>query len=97
MRNVYLVAYDVADPKRLRRTYQTMLGHGDPVQYSIFYCELSPIERQQLKQRLWDELNWDEDRVLIVDLGPVGGRGDECMEFWGSPRRLPSQRGPNIV
>lgn len=97
MRNVYLVAYDVADAKRLRRTYQIMLGHGDPVQYSIFYCELSPIERQRLKEHLWEVLVWDEDRVLIVDLGPVGGRGDDSLEFWGSPRRIPNQRGPTIV
>jgi CRISPR-associated endonuclease Cas2 len=67
MRNVYLVAYDVADPKRLRRTYQTMLGHGDPVQYSIFYCELSPMERQQLKQRLWAQ--WVAEAMNVWSSG----------------------------
>lgn len=97
MRNAYLLAYDVADAKRLRKTYQIMLGQGDPVQYSIFYCELTPVERQRLKEQLWDILDWEKDRVLVVDLGSVGGRGDECIEFWGNPRRVPDQRGPTIV
>lgn len=30
MRNVFLVCYDVADDKRLRRTYKRMLGFGSP-------------------------------------------------------------------
>ncbi len=29
MRNVYLVCYDVADDKRLRKTYKKMRGFGD--------------------------------------------------------------------
>lgn len=97
MRNVYLVSYDVADAKRLRKAYQLLLGYGDSVQYSVFYCELTPMERQQLKAELWNILEFDEDRVMLVDLGPIGGRGDDCMEFWGSPRSIPSQRGPTIV
>jgi CRISPR-associated protein Cas2 len=52
MRNVYLVCYDVADDKRLRKTYKTMCGFGDPLQYSVFRCELSAVERQSLKESL---------------------------------------------
>ena len=29
MRNAFLVAYDIADPKRLRHVYQKMRGFGD--------------------------------------------------------------------
>jgi len=86
MRNVYLVCYDVADDKRLRKTHKKMCGFGDPMQYSVFRCELSPTEKQLLKEALWDILNWDEDRVMLLDLGPVGARGDTCIEFWGDPR-----------
>jgi CRISPR-associated protein Cas2 len=86
MRNVFLVSYDVGDDKRLRRTYKKMCGFGDPVQYSVFRCELSPTERQLLKEELWSILNWEHDRVMLVDLGPVGARGDDCVEFWGEPR-----------
>jgi CRISPR-associated protein Cas2 len=86
MRNVYLVSYDVGDDKRLRKTYKTMCGFGDPLQYSVFRCELSAVERQLLKEALWALLNWDQDRVMLVDLGPAGARGDDCFEFWGTPR-----------
>ena len=85
MRSVYLVCYDVADPKRLRLAYKKMCGFGDPMQYSVFRCELSPTEKQRLQEALWAILNWDHDRVMLVDLGPAGARGDQCIEFWGDP------------
>jgi CRISPR-associated protein Cas2 len=86
MRNVFLVCYDVCDAKRLRKTYKKMCGFGEPMQYSTFRCELSPVERLLLKEALWSILNWEHDRVMLVDLGPTGARGDDCVEFWGSPR-----------
>jgi len=86
MRTVYLVCYDVADEKRLRRTYKKMRGFGEPVQYSVFRCELSPTEKQSLRETLWEILNWQHDRVMLIDLGPAGARGDDCIEFWGEPR-----------
>ena len=97
MRNVYLVCYDVADDKRLRRTFKKMCGFGDPVQYSVFRCELSPTERQLMKEALWDILNWGQDRVMLVDLGPAGARGDECVEFWGKPRVEVPDRAAIVV
>ena len=97
MRSVYLVCYDVADDKRLRRTYKKMRGFGDPVQYSVFRCELSPTEKQFMKQALWDILNWDQDRVMLIDLGPAGARGDDCIEFWGDPRVELPRRAAVIV
>jgi len=97
MRNVYLVCYDVADAKRLRRTYKKMRGFGDAVQYSVFRCELSLTEKQQLKEQLWEILNWDQDRVMLLDLGPAGARGDDCVEFWGQPRELVEDRSAVIV
>jgi CRISPR-associated protein Cas2 len=97
MRNVFLVTYDVADAKRLRQTYKKMCGFGDPVQYSVFRCELSPTEKQLLKETLWEILNWDHDRVMLVNLGPAGTRGDQCVEFWGEPRVEPAGRSAVIV
>ncbi len=97
MRNVYLVCYDVADDKRLRKTYKKMRGFGDPLQYSVFRCELSPTEKQQLKEALWDILNWNQDRVMLLDLGPAGARGDQCVEYWGEPRVALPDRAALIV
>ncbi|MBW3597273.1 MAG: CRISPR-associated endonuclease Cas2 [Planctomycetes bacterium] len=85
MRSVYLIAYDVCDPKRLRKTHKLMCGAGDPLQFSVFRCELSEVEKQQLQESLWDVLNLAQDRVMLVNLGPVGARGDDCIEYWGEP------------
>ena len=97
MRNVYLVAYDVADAKRLRQVHKKMCGHGEPMQYSVFRCELSAIERQRLQEELWPLLNLAHDRVMLVDLGPAGARGYECIEFWGEPIIKPRENKALIV
>lgn len=97
MRNVHLIAYDIACPKRYRQVYKTMCGHGDPLQYSVFRCELSDVELQNLKATLWPLLNLAEDRVMIVNLGPVDGRGDDCIEFWGNARSHPQGRSAAII
>ena len=34
MRTSYLVCYDIADEKRLRKVFQTMRGYGDHLQFS---------------------------------------------------------------
>ena len=69
MRRRYLVACDVSDPKRLRRTFRVLHGFGNAVQYSVFVCDLSGVERQLLRAKLTELLNLNEDRALIVDLG----------------------------
>lgn len=97
MRSVFVISYDICEPKRWRKVYRAMCGHGDPLQYSVFRCELSAVELQKLKDTLWPILKLTEDRVMIVDLGPTGGRGDDCVEFWGTARVTPSPRCATIV
>ena len=89
MRHRFLVCYDVADPKRLARTYRKMNGFGEPAQYSVFICDLSPKERALLETALTEILNLKEDRVLIVDMGPSEGRGRESFTTLGTARELP--------
>lgn len=84
MRNAYLIAYDICDPKRYRRVYKFMLGAGFPVQYSVFRCELTDVELQKLKASLWECLNHQEDRVMILNLGPIDGKVDSSLEYWGA-------------
>lgn len=83
MRNRYLVAYDVSDARRLRRTYNKMNGFGDPLQYSVFACDLSPKERIIMEEALTEIINLQEDRVLIINLGPAEGRGAEAISALG--------------
>ena len=69
MRRSYLLCYDIADPRRLRRIHRVAKSYGEPWQYSVFYCVLSPIERVRLEQDLSAIINHVEDQVLIIDLG----------------------------
>jgi len=86
MRTSYLIAYDVADPKRLRRVYHILKGAGAALQYSVFLCELNALEKQVLQERLWEILNLAEDRLLLANLGPAQSRNEDKLECWGQSR-----------
>lgn len=81
--NCYVVSYDIREPKRLCRVHRAMKGFGEPVHYSVFRCDLTAKGRVELKAALLDLINQDEDRVMIIDLGPVEGRVEERIEFMG--------------
>jgi len=89
MRHRYIVAYDVSDAKRLKRTYTKMCGFGDPVQYSVFRCDLSDVELTLMKEALGAIIHHAEDRVMIVDIGPLDGRAAAAFQFLGVARPLP--------
>ncbi len=97
MRNRYLICYDVADPKRLRRMFRTLHGYGDPIQYSVFICDLAPQERVLMEAAVHDIIHHKEDRVLVVDIGPVSGRGNRAVQQFGRTLALPGQRTAVIV
>ena len=90
-RRRYLVCYDVTDARRLRETHKKMLGFGDPIQYSVFVCDLSAKERVLLEQALTVVINLKEDRVLFADMGRLAGRRSENLAVLGTGR-LPEQR-----
>jgi len=92
MRNRYLVAYDISDPKRLRLVFKTMRGFGDHLQYSVFRCDLSPQEQILLIEALTPLIHHGEDQVLIVDLGPAEGRAQNCYLVIGRPSPPPLRR-----
>jgi len=96
MRNLYLVSYDVCNPKRLSVMYRTMLGFGDAMHYSVFICELSLKEKALLEDAIVDVIKHDEDRVLMANLGPAGGRGEDSLEFFGLPPE-PRKRQAHII
>jgi len=96
-RRRYLIAYDIADPARLRSVHQTVKGFGYALQYSVFVCDLSEMERIGLKSRLRDILHFGKDQVVFVDLGKPEARGTDCFEFMGIHPTLPSSGGPQIV
>lgn len=91
VRNRYIVAYDVSDEKRLRKVFKTMRGYGDPIQYSVFRCDLSDKEKVLMFEALGKVINHKEDQVLVIDIGPPDARGSECVEILGRPSPAPVQ------
>jgi CRISPR-associated protein Cas2 len=81
----YLVCYDICDPVRLRQVYKTMRGYGEHLQCSVFRCELSDSAKVKMIEDLQAIINHNEDKVLIVHLGPPHGRHASHMETLGLP------------
>lgn len=85
MRTTYLVCYDIADDKRLRRVFKTCRDYGEHLQFSIFECDLDPADKARLEAALRDLIKHDEDQVLFVSLGPAEGRGERVITALGQP------------
>lgn len=85
MRTTYLVCYDIADDKRLRKVFRICGNFGDHLQYSVFECDLNAVEKLELEAELGDVIEQDEDQVLFVALGPSEGRGDRVITAMGLP------------
>ena len=65
MRTTYLVCYDVADAKRLRKVFKTCGNFGEHLQFSVFECDLNPSEKVELETELGEIINHDEDQVIF--------------------------------
>lgn len=83
MRRLYIVTYDICDPKRLRRVFKTMKGFGAHLQLSVFQCDLPEIDLVKMKAALVEVIHHQDDHVLIVDLGPTEGRPIKNIESLG--------------
>lgn len=81
---LYIVTYDIADPKRGRRVFKAMQGYGKWLQLSVFQCRLTPRRRVALAMRLEREIARGDDHVLILDVGPAD-QVDLRVESLGKP------------
>jgi CRISPR-associated protein Cas2 len=93
--NLYIVAYDIGDPRRWRRIFRLMNGYGEWLQLSVFQCRLSRRRRIELKLALGEIIDHAQDHVVILDLGPAAGIRPR-VESLGKPFTV-VERGPVIV
>jgi len=91
-RTTYLVTYDICEPKRLRAVYLTCRSYGDHLQYSVFRCDLSSLQKARLIAELDDIVNKREDQVLIIALGSVDSDVDRRFESVGVPYEQKTRR-----
>jgi CRISPR-associated protein Cas2 len=63
----HILAYDVRDDRRLRRTAKVLEGYGERLQDSVFRCKLSA---RQLERARWElaRVLEPEDSLLIIPL-----------------------------
>jgi len=85
MRTTYLVCYDIADDKRLRRVFKTCKNYGNHLQFSVFECDLNPSEKVQMETALKEIIDYTKDQVLFVILGPAASRGARVINALGIP------------
>jgi CRISPR-associated protein Cas2 len=83
MRQRYIVTYDICDPARLRKVFKVMKGYGEHLQLSVFRCDLSRMALVRMKADLNEVIHAQKDQVLIIDVGPTEGRGEEVFESLG--------------
>jgi CRISPR-associated protein Cas2 len=65
---LYLIAYDIANPKRLGCVHRTLKKEGLPVQYSVFTVVMKRPRLLRLLDRLADQIVWEEDDIRCYRL-----------------------------
>lgn len=82
-RRLYLIAYDISDDKRRTRVFETLKDHGEHVQFSVFFCELSPPELVRLRSLLAEAIDHRADQIIVLDLGDQQSPIDVLLECIG--------------
>ncbi len=63
MTRLWVVVYDIANPRRRRRVAKIMEGHGERVQWSEFECKLTDDLFTELRRRISMEIDANTDSV----------------------------------
>lgn len=67
----WLIAYDIADPKRLGRVHRFIIKHCVPVQYSLHYFEGSTAAVEALLREMQALIKPEADDVRAYPLPPT--------------------------
>ncbi len=79
----YDVASDKAGDKRRARLFELLMDHGEHVQFSVFLCVLTKMERIHLEAEANAILHRDQDQLLLIDLGPDSTEWTEGLRCVG--------------
>ena len=90
----YIVAYDISDPKRLRRVASCCEDFGYRKQLSVFLCRLSRTDFVRLRSRLYDIIDLEADQVIFI---PVCGKCVNQIEAIGRPTEAADARDVVMV
>lgn len=79
----YLICYDLENDKQRTKLFRLMEGYGIATQLSLFICDLTPPEKQQLLAEAQPLLDTECDRFFIYPL---------CSHCVSSTRRSGDQQ-----
>jgi len=65
-RHLFIAAYDVASPKRLRRVHKVVKQYATGGQKSAFECFLTVSERSMLISDVRQQMDESEDRFALL-------------------------------
>ena len=68
--NWYLLCYDIADKRRLRRVHSRMKDAGIPLQYSVFLLNMSSVDLILLLDDLQELIDDGRDDVRAYPISP---------------------------
>ena len=96
---LYIVAYDIGNPKRWRRVFKLMNGYGEWLQLSVFQCRLSRRRHAELVQLLVQLLDGiihhADDHVITLEIGPADSVKPRVVSL--GKEFAPVKREPIIV
>ena len=65
---IRIVAYDISDPRRLRRVAKTCQDYGARIEKSVFECDLDEPHFEALWQSLNELIDPDEDALIAYQV-----------------------------
>ncbi|MCP4396908.1 MAG: CRISPR-associated endonuclease Cas2 [bacterium] len=64
-----VISYDIKSDRRRTKLFNLLKNYGDPIQYSVFECDLTLKQLRQLRQRMGALVEVEEtDTVCIYRL-----------------------------
>lgn len=65
-RSLFIAAYDIANPSRLRQVRLAVKAYASGGQKSVFECFLTPAERETLLAKVRKIINEAEDQFALL-------------------------------
>lgn len=94
--HLYVIAYDISDPKRGRAVFQLMCGYGEWLQLSMFQCRLNRQRHAEMVATLDQLIHHREDHVVVMDMGQADAVTPRVVSL-GKRVFAPVSREPIIV
>lgn len=87
---IVLIMYDISvsspgGTKRLQKAAKTCLAYGQRIQNSVYECDISTLEYEQMKQELLQILDLDHDRLRFYR---IPSKNKNYKETFGSEMEI---------